>query len=58
MDLSLNGEMLEEVDYFKYLGSIVSKNGGAVQDVISRANEGAKVPGALSKIWKFRSFEV
>ena len=30
LDLSLNGEMLEEVDSFKYLGSIVSKNGGVV----------------------------
>ena len=56
LDLSLNGEMLEEVDSFKYLGSIVSKNGGVVEDVISRVNEGAKVSGALSRIWKVGSF--
>ena len=43
MDLSLNGELLEEVDSFKYLGSIVSKSGGVVEYVISRVNEGAKV---------------
>ena len=47
---------MEEVDSFKYLRSIVSKNGGVVEDVISRVNEGANVPGALSRIWMVRSF--
>ena len=28
LNLSLNGEMLEEIDSFKYLGSIIGKNGG------------------------------
>ena len=50
LDLCLNGEMLEEVDSFKYLGSVASKNGGFVNDVISRVNEGAKVSGAFSRI--------
>ena len=58
LDLSLNGEMLEEVGSFKYLGSTVSKNGGVVEDVISRVNEGAKVSGALSKIWRVGSFGI
>ena len=48
--------MLEEVDSFKYRGSIVSKNGGVVEDVISRVNVGAKVSGALNRIWKVGSF--
>ena len=34
LDLSLNGEILEEVDSFKYLGSILSKNGSVVEDVM------------------------
>ena len=34
LNLSLNGEMLEEVDPFKYLGPIISKNRGVVEDVI------------------------
>ena len=55
LDLSLNGEMLEEVDSFKYLGLVLSKKGGVVDDVISRVNEGAKVSGALSRIWKVGS---
>ena len=49
---------MEEVDSFKYLGSIVSKNGGVVEDVISRVNEGAKVSGALSRIWRVGSFGI
>ena len=38
--MSLNGEILEEVDYFKYLGAIVSK----------KSKVGAKVSGAMSRI--------
>ena len=34
----------------------MSKNGDVVEDVISRVNEGAKVSGALSRIWKAGSF--
>ena len=33
-------------------------NGGAVVDVISRVNKGAKVSGALSRIWKVGSFSM
>ena len=35
LDLSLNGEILEEIDSFKYLGSVVSKNGGVVNYLMS-----------------------
>ena len=52
LNSSLNGEILEEVYSFKYLGSAVSKKGGVVDDVISSVNEVAKVSGALSRIWK------
>ena len=58
LDFNLNGEMLEEVDCFEYLGSIVSKNGGVVEDVIGKVNEGAKVSGAMSRIWKVGSFGI
>ena len=43
LNSSLNGEILEEVDSFKYLGFVVSKNGGDVDIVISRVTEGANV---------------
>ena len=44
--------MLEEV------GSIIGKNGGIVEDVIGRVNEGAKGSGAMNKLWKVRSLGV
>ena len=47
---------MEEVDSFKYLGSIVSRNGGVVGDVMGRVKEGANVSGAMSRIWKVWSF--
>ena len=50
--LSLNQEILEEVDSLKYLRSIVSKKGGAVEDVIGRVNERAVVSGFMNRIWK------
>ena len=44
------------MDSFEYPGSIVSKIEGVDEDVMGRVNEGAKVSGALSRIWKVRSF--
>ena len=35
----LNGEPLEEVDCFKYLGSQVAADGGCERDVVHRLNE-------------------
>ena len=40
MHAILNGEPLEEVDYFKYLGSQVAADGGCERDVVHRMNEG------------------
>ena len=40
MHVILNGEPLEEVDYFKYLGSKVAADGGCDRDVVHRMNEG------------------
>ena len=35
-----NGEQLEEVYWFKYLGSKVAADGGCDRDVVRRTNEG------------------
>ena len=35
----LNGEPLEEVDCFKYLGSQMAVDGGCEKDVVHRMNE-------------------
>ena len=40
MHVTLNGEPLEEVDCFKYLGSHVAANGGCERDVVHKTNEG------------------
>ena len=40
MHVILNGEQLEEVDCFKYLGSQVAADGGCKRDVVHRMNEG------------------
>ena len=43
----LNGEPIEEVDCFKYLGSQVAADGGFARDVVYRMNEKYRVWGAL-----------
>ena len=58
LNLSLNGEMLEEVVSFKYLGSTIGKNGGVVEDVIGRVNDGAKVSDAMKRLWKVGLLDV
>ena len=52
--MTLNGEVLEEVDQFKYLGSMIAANGGVEADVRHRVNEGCKVMGAVKGVMKNR----
>lgn len=52
--VSLNGEVLEEVDSFKYLGSVVEASGGVAADVRHRVNEGSKMLGAMKGVIKGR----
>ena len=40
---SLNGEMLEEVDHFKYFGSQIGREGGVEVDVSFRVGEARKM---------------
>ena len=54
LNVMLNGEALEEVDQFRYLGSVIAANGGVEADVHRRVNEGCKVLGALKGIIKNR----
>ena len=49
MHVILNGEPLEEVDCFKYLGSQVAADGGGERDVVHRMNEGYSW-GALKSV--------
>ena len=54
MNVSLNGEVLEEVDQFKYLGSVVAANGRIEADVCNRVKEGCKTLGAMKGVMKCR----
>ena len=54
LNVMLNGEALEEVDQFKYLGSVIAANGGEEADTCHRVNEGCKVLGALKGVMKNR----
>ena len=47
MHVILNGERLEEVDCFKYLGSQVADDGGCERDVVHRINEGYRAWGGV-----------
>ena len=54
MHVILNGDPLEEVDYFKYLWSQMAAVGGCERDVVHRVypsmNEGYKAGGALKSV--------
>ena len=50
MHVLLNGEPLEEVGCFKYLGSQVAADGGGERDVVHRMNEGYRAWGALNDV--------
>ena len=50
MHVILNGEPLEEVDCFKYLGSQVAADRGCERDVVHRMNEGYRARGALKRV--------
>ena len=58
LNVLLNGEALEEVNQFKYLGSVIDANGGVEADVRHRVNEGCKVMGALKRVVKSRGLRV
>ncbi len=55
MNVAQNGEVLEEVECFKYLGSDVAVDGGIEGDVKFRMNEVGMVCGLMKRVFKYRS---
>ena len=49
--VSIVGERIEEVDEFKYLGSIISKNGGTDEDIQARIGR-ARQTIAMRPVWR------
>ena len=58
ISVRLNGELLEEVDCFRYLGIEVAANGRMEEELAHRVSEGMKVFGALKSIWKGRNVSI
>ena len=58
MHVILNGELLEEVDSFTYLGSQVAADGGCERDVMHRMKEGYRAWGELKSVLSNRGLEI
>ena len=58
MHVILNGEPLEEVGRFKYLGPQVEADGGCERDVVHRMNEGYRAWGALKSVLSNRGLGI
>ena len=58
MHVILNGEQLEEVDCFKYLGSQGAADEGCETDVVHGMNEWYKAWGALKSVLNNRGLRI
>ena len=54
----LNGEALEDIDHFTYLGSIINKKGGTDADVQSRVGKARTAFLQLKNIWSSRDISL
>ena len=52
LNIILNGELLEEVNQFKYLGAQIGRRGGVEDDVLWRVGEARKAAGTVKSLWK------
>ncbi|XP_078357393.1 uncharacterized protein LOC144642296 [Oculina patagonica] len=52
--ITVEGEQLEEVDSFTYLGSVIDKGGGTDVDVGARIGKARAAFNMLKNIWKFK----
>ncbi len=48
--IRMNGQIMEEVNEFKYLGSILCKYGSIEGEIRERAIQGRKVIGSLGRV--------
>jgi len=58
INVKIEEQVLEEVDSFCYLGSIIDRNGGTEADVKSRIGKAHAAFLALGKVWKTRDISL
>ena len=58
MHVILNGELFEEVNCIKYLGSQMAADGGCERDVVHRMNEGYRALEELNSVLSNRGLEM
>ena len=51
----IQNELLEQVDTFQYLGSLITEDGECTTDFCTRLNRGKVIGALLQKIWKSHS---
>jgi hypothetical protein len=57
-DLTVNGQNLEEVDFFTYLGNEVDNLGGSDKDVKIRIGKARTAFNMMGSIWKARNISL
>ena len=58
VDVQLNGERMEQVECFRYLGTDIHENGKLNEEIGHRVREGEKVGGALRAVWRNKKMSV
>jgi len=51
-------ELLEQVDTFPYLGSLITEDGECTTESRTRLNKGQAIGASLQKIWKSHSIPI
>ena len=51
-DIVMNGQKLEEVDSFRYLGALITKDGSCRKDILARIAQAMAAMSKLDEIWK------
>jgi len=51
-------ELLEQVDTFPYLGSLITEDGECTTESRARLNKGQAIGASLQKIWKSHSIQI
>ncbi|KAG7298484.1 hypothetical protein JYU34_018114 [Plutella xylostella] len=54
----INGQSIEDVDTFTYLGSKITPNGGTDEDIGNRINKARGAFAMLSPVWRSSAFRL